>query len=58
MLLLRIRFCSNIRAQTGSYLLLVLCNVLDTSIPTASGLLVVISRHVSYSIELESDSDS
>lgn len=34
------------------------CNVLDTNIPTDSGLAVVISRHVSYSIELESDSKS
>lgn len=58
MLLLRIRLCSNIHAQTGCFLLLVLCNVLGTSIPKDSGLLVVISRHVSYSIELESDSES
>lgn len=58
MLLLRIRFCSSIHAQTGCFLLLVLCNVLDTSIPKDSGLLVVISSHVSYSTELESDSES
>jgi len=58
MLLLRIRFCSDIRGQSRYFLLLGLCNLLDISRPTSYGLLVAISRRVSYSVALESDSES